>query len=323
MCWLVLLLLVIIADAASKSWDLASNYSLNSNPNGQWTYGYLSSGSFIPFTTSQSSASLGELWYDAASSCQIWKNTKGYSSCGIDVNKVGLSCDGCTISTKWTAPYAHYYYVSIVMGDTYSISDSCTGNVKSFGSALTINAVSYALTYSSSYIYTYSGYHFLYSNQTIVVSIAQNLGAGNTQAVINIVEVDSPSAVPSRAPTVIPSSVPSTSPTNYPSLSPHSISVISTIAGTGTVSYSGDGGQATSASVNNLRQLAVDSSGNIYVSDYSSNNVRKITMSTGIISTYAGSGSISYNGDGGVASSASLHGPQGLYIDTSSGISLT
>jgi hypothetical protein len=97
--------------------------------------------------------------------------------------------------------------------------------------------------------------------------------------------------------------------------------VISTIAGTGTVSHSGDGGQATSATVNGLRQLAVDSSGNIYVSDYSSNRVRKITMSTGIISTYAGSGSSSYNGDGGVASSASLYGPQGLYIDTSSGTS--
>ncbi len=127
----------------------------------------------------------------------------------------------------------------------------------------------------------------------------------------------------SAMPTSVPSTAaPSTQPTYYPSLSPHSISIISTVAGTGTKSYSGDGGQATSATVNNLRQLAVDSSGNVYVSDYSSHNVRKITVSTGIISTYAGSGSTSYNGDGGVASSASLQGPQGLYIDTSSGISL-
>ncbi len=305
-----------IAEAASKSWDLASNYSINSNPNGQWTYGYLSSGSFIPFTRSQSAVSSGDEWSDAARSCTMWKNTKGYSACGIDVNKVSLSCDSCTISAKWTAPYAHYYYVSIVMGNTYASSGGCTGNVKSSGSALTINAVSYALTYSSSYIYTYSGYHFLYSNQTIVVSIAQNYGAGNTQAVINIVEVDSPSTVPSISPTVIPSSVPSNSPTNYPSLSPHSISVISTIAGTGTGSYSGDNGQATAATFSIPTGIVIDSSGNVYFNNWNNHRVRKIAASTGIITTYAGTGSASYSGDGGQASSAALYNPDGLCIDT-------
>ncbi len=110
-------------------------------------------------------------------------------------------------------------------------------------------------------------------------------------------------------------------PTAAPSLSPHSISVISTIAGTGSAGYSGDGGLATAATMNNLRQLATDSSGNVYVSDYGNNRVRKITASTGIITTYVGTGSAGYLGDGGVASSAVLQGPQGLYIDASSGTS--
>ncbi len=116
---------------------------------------------------------------------------------------------------------------------------------------------------------------------------------------------------------VAPSIPPTTAPTYYPSLSPHSISVINTIAGTGTSGYSGDGGQATSATITIPAGIDVDSSGNVYFSDYNNCRVRKITVATGIISTYAGTGSSSYSGDGGTASSAAINGPNGLCIDTS------
>jgi sugar lactone lactonase YvrE len=106
-------------------------------------------------------------------------------------------------------------------------------------------------------------------------------------------------------------------PTSYPSLSPHSISVISTIAGTGTASYSGDNGQATSAAINGPTEIAIDSSGNVYFNDHENHRVRKITSSTGIITTYAGTGTASYSGDNGVASSATLYFPDGLCIDSS------
>jgi len=105
-------------------------------------------------------------------------------------------------------------------------------------------------------------------------------------------------------------------PTAAPSLSPHSISVISTIAGTGSAGYSGNNGPATSAAVNHPAGLDVDSSGNVYFSDYGNNRVRKITALTGIISTYAGTGSVGYSGDGGVASSAALNNPCGLSLDS-------
>ncbi len=104
---------------------------------------------------------------------------------------------------------------------------------------------------------------------------------------------------------------------SYPTLSPHSISVISTIAGTGTVSYSGDGSQATSATINYPHGIVLDAFGNVYFNDINNHRVRKITASTGIITTYAGTGSTSYNGDGGVASSATLSKPNGLCIDAS------
>ncbi len=120
-----------------------------------------------------------------------------------------------------------------------------------------------------------------------------------------------------NTPSYTPTSTPSTAlPTYYPSLSPHSISVISTIAGTGAGSFSGNGGQATSAAINNPHGIAIDSSGNVYFNDMSNHRMRKITVSTGIITTYAGTGTQSFSGDGGVASSAALKNPHGLCLDT-------
>ncbi len=92
--------------------------------------------------------------------------------------------------------------------------------------------------------------------------------------------------------------------------------MISTIAGTGTGSYSGDNGPATSATINGPDGIALDSSGNVYFSDFYNNRVRKITASTGIITTYAGTGTSSFSGDGGIASSAALYRPDGLSIDS-------
>jgi sugar lactone lactonase YvrE len=99
--------------------------------------------------------------------------------------------------------------------------------------------------------------------------------------------------------------------------------VISTIAGTGEASYSGDGGAATSATIYMPAGIVIDSSGNVYFNDHLNHRVRKITALTGIITTYAGTGSTSFSGDGGAASSATLYKPNGLAIDTSSNNSYT
>ncbi len=93
--------------------------------------------------------------------------------------------------------------------------------------------------------------------------------------------------------------------------------MISTIAGTGASSYSGDGGHATSATIYSPHGIDIDSSGNVYFSDCGNHRVRKITSLTGIITTYAGTGSGSFGGDGGVASSAALNCPVQLVIDKS------
>jgi hypothetical protein len=92
--------------------------------------------------------------------------------------------------------------------------------------------------------------------------------------------------------------------------------IITTIAGTGTNGYTGDGLKAASAELGWPFAVVPDNAGNIYISDYYNNNIRKIN-SAGIISTYAGTGTGGYSGDGGGAVSARLSTPAGMCIDAS------
>jgi hypothetical protein len=94
----------------------------------------------------------------------------------------------------------------------------------------------------------------------------------------------------------------------------HSTGNISTIAGNGTAGYAGDGGPATSAELNYPYTLAVDATGNIYVSDYGNFVVRKVSTA-GVITTVAGNGTGGYSGDGGPATSAELSYPHGVALD--------
>lgn len=91
--------------------------------------------------------------------------------------------------------------------------------------------------------------------------------------------------------------------------------VITTVAGTGTPGYAGDGGQAIAAQLNGPMGLALDSAGNLYIAD-SANSVVRIVTPGGAISTFAGNGTLGYSGDGGPAASASLSTPVGLAIDS-------
>jgi hypothetical protein len=87
--------------------------------------------------------------------------------------------------------------------------------------------------------------------------------------------------------------------------------IISTIAGNGTCGYSGDGGAALSAELDNPTGIAVDSNGNVYVADYGNYRIRMISASTQDISTIAGNGTWGCSGNGGAATSAELG-----YLDT-------
>jgi hypothetical protein len=90
--------------------------------------------------------------------------------------------------------------------------------------------------------------------------------------------------------------------------------IITTFAGNGTGSYSGDGGPATAASINCQGQITIDRHGNMYVTDVVNQRVRKISPG-GIITTIAGNGTVGFSGDGGPATLAQLHDPIGVCTD--------
>ncbi len=96
--------------------------------------------------------------------------------------------------------------------------------------------------------------------------------------------------------------------------------VITTIAGTGTSGFSGDGGPATSATLSAPTGVAVDSAGNLFIVDMSDNRIRRVSASTGIITTVAGNGAYSFSGDGGPATSASLSQPYGVAVDSAGNV---
>jgi hypothetical protein len=93
---------------------------------------------------------------------------------------------------------------------------------------------------------------------------------------------------------------------------------ITTIAGTGAEGFSGDGGLATAAMLNEPYSIALDAAGNLYIADSGNNRVREVFVSgpnAGKIQTIAGSANSGYLGDGGAATSAELYSPLGVACD--------
>ena len=89
---------------------------------------------------------------------------------------------------------------------------------------------------------------------------------------------------------------------------------ITTVAGTGTNGYAGDGGAANSAQLDFPYGVAIDSTGNLYIADNNNHRIRKVNTS-GIINTVAGTGSGGYSGDGGTAVTAQLCNPCNVILD--------
>lgn len=88
--------------------------------------------------------------------------------------------------------------------------------------------------------------------------------------------------------------------------------VITTIAGTGKAGFSGDGGPATSAQLNQPHSLAFDAAGDLYVCDISNHRIRRIDMKTGVITTWSGTGEKKTAPDGSAITGAALNGPRAL-----------
>ena len=97
-----------------------------------------------------------------------------------------------------------------------------------------------------------------------------------------------------------------------------STGIISTIAGT-MQGFGGDGGGATGALFDTPTAVVLDAAGNLYIADTNNHRIRKVGLD-GNISSFAGTGNAASTGDGGPASNAALHSPEGLAIDKAGNI---
>ncbi len=95
---------------------------------------------------------------------------------------------------------------------------------------------------------------------------------------------------------------------------PHT-GIISTIAGTGQAKFYGDNGPAVKAALNEPVALALDGLGLLYIADQSNNRIRKLDLTSGVMTTVAGTGESGYNGDGALGPETALAGPSGLAVD--------
>jgi uncharacterized protein (TIGR03437 family) len=97
---------------------------------------------------------------------------------------------------------------------------------------------------------------------------------------------------------------------------------INTIAGNLTQGFQGDSGPGDQAELQYVYGLAVDAAGNVYIADTDNSRIRKVVPAgtiaapTGVITTFAGTGTPGYTGDGGLASNAELNSPAGLAVDS-------
>lgn len=95
---------------------------------------------------------------------------------------------------------------------------------------------------------------------------------------------------------------------------------LTTIAGTGEAGYSGDGGPATAAKMNEPYEIRFDDGGNLFVVEMKNHIVRRIDAETQTITTVAGTGEQGFGGDGGPATKAQIHRPHSIALDGRGGL---
>lgn len=91
--------------------------------------------------------------------------------------------------------------------------------------------------------------------------------------------------------------------------------ILTTVAGTGIPGFSGDGGPAFTAQLNEPEDLAIDRDGNLFICDVQNNRIRRVDARTRVITTVAGTGNPNFNGESGAATAINLNSPFGLAVD--------
>ena len=154
------------------------------------------------------------------------------------------------------------------------------------------------------------------SSANLVKALLPNIPTVSPSSAPSLTRTSLPTAVPTAMPTMVPTLTPSHKPTPSPTASPTDFTS-SIIAGIGFADFTGDDGPALAAALDNPRGVWVDNVQSfIYIADSDNQRVRRISTASGIIETFAGTGTAGDEGDGDQATSANLNTPCGIFGDT-------
>lgn len=168
---------------ASQTWDLANDFSLNSNPNGVWTYGVLG---FTPSTDTYQD-SVFKWWGQPGSTPNVGVNWGSMDAYDVTSGHASLECDWASPDARFTAPIAGLYDINLVMGGVTSYENGGTGNAHVDQAGLMINGLDQAYV---SYVnniksWSLSGV-YLNAGDTVDAYMHQAYGSGNTDTTFTI-----------------------------------------------------------------------------------------------------------------------------------------
>lgn len=157
----------LVTGAFAQSWSLAADYLPNANPNGQWQYGELVSGTFSPLSWNAGTNSYGVA---AVGNAFVYKNTSGSFAYGIQPDEISLESDWGTAAVRWTAPSAGTYDFVVSTGGLLANGGGGYGNRFALLGGVRVNGVNQGPTSTT-------------DNTIIKVStwvFSQTLNAGDT-----------------------------------------------------------------------------------------------------------------------------------------------
>jgi len=150
--------------AHALTWDLATDYVGNSNPNGAWSYGHFPTPpTFVALPWNAGTNSYGVA---AAGNPFIWKNNLGYFDFGVQPGKISLESDWGNAGVRWTAPTAGTYHFELALGGNTASGPVGYGNNFAGNSHVLVNGSD--LAWNS------------FASSTAVWSFDQTLSAGGT-----------------------------------------------------------------------------------------------------------------------------------------------
>ena len=329
-CWLIAGLLLCLASLTGWAYVLPGLVDINTIA-GNGTGGYGGDGGGFGASLDSASVSVscspGAITYGGSTTCTATvtgsspTGTVTFTYNGNSWTSCALSNGSCSVSESNYVAVGSYTVTGSYSGDSNNTSAAGSTSVTINPAMPTISfwptasAITYGQPLSSS---TLSGGSANVSGSFAWTSPATTPGAGTPSENVTFTPSDTTDysavsgsvnvTVNNMAPIVLPAS-----------------GVINTIAGSGTNSFSGDGGAAINAALSYPYGVAVDSAGNIYIADFANNRIRKVTASTDAITTVAGGGSgcsqeTDSVGDGCPATSAKLNNPVGVAVDSAGNI---